>query len=107
MVYLLLYKFLIVSSYSVEKCFKKISKNEKSTKFEICVCFFDCESFCFVALHVFLLFCVCLFVFLYKKYGVTCCVGITRSESGTALNIIGLRSLEVLKFRMDATLPHR
>lgn len=43
----------------------------------------------------------------YKKYGVICCAGITRSESGTALNMIGLRSLEVLKLKMDATLPQR
>lgn len=47
------------------------------------------------------------FLSVYKKYGVTCCAGITRSVSGTALNMIGCRSLEVLKFKIDATLPHR
>lgn len=43
----------------------------------------------------------------YKKYGVTCCDGITRSVSGTALKMIGLRSLEVLKSNIEATFPQR
>lgn len=44
---------------------------------------------------------------IYKKYGVTCCGGMTRSESGTALNTITLRSLEDLKSNIDATFPQR
>lgn len=50
---------------------------------------------------------ICWLDVVYKKYGVTCCAGITRSVSGTALNIITLRSLEVLKSNIDATLPQR
>lgn len=43
----------------------------------------------------------------YKKYGVVWAAGITRSEFGTALKMITSRSLDDLKLRIDATLPHR
>lgn len=70
------------------------------------------EFFYFIAVVVVVRVCLCFFLYFiliysYKKYGVTCWAGITRSESGTALNMIGWRSLEVLKFKIDATLPHR
>lgn len=46
-------------------------------------------------------------VLLYKKYGVVCWDGITRSVSGTALKMMQSRSLDDLKLRIDATFPQR
>jgi hypothetical protein len=43
----------------------------------------------------------------YKKYGVMREGGITRSVSGTALNIRTSRSFDVLKLKIEATLPQR
>lgn len=63
---------------------------------------------CFAFSLIFVYVCACFHCcFVYKKYGVTCCDGITRSVSGTALKMIGLRSLEVLKSNIEATFPQR
>jgi len=44
---------------------------------------------------------------IYKKYGVVCSGGISRSVFGTALKILTSRSVDVLNFKIDATFPHR
>lgn len=50
--------------------------------------------------------CFC-FYYSYKKYGVVCSGGISRSVFGTALKIVTSRSVDVLNFKIDATFPQR
>lgn len=44
---------------------------------------------------------------IYKKYGVVCSGGISRSVFGTALKILTSRSVDVPNFKIDATFPQR